>query len=152
MTACILLPQNEQNIFTGPPGSKDVFLKPDGCIKKITLCGVKQSSCHRPRQCSSSNSWNFVDQPLEGDLIMPMIIRAFGISQYWPGILPPNRFWCLRQIKDFFDSESNWLESLVLRFFNVLYRYNTKPSSVGMQENMQPIHWGFLFSAFKGRG
>lgn len=142
MTACIFLPLNEENIFTGPSGSKGIFLKPDGCIKKIILCGVKQSSHYRALQCSSSNSWSFVEQPLEGDLILPMIACVFGIPQYWPGILPPNKFWCLRQIKDVFDRESNWLESLVLRFLvfytGIIPRHHLV--SIGMKENMHRIH------------
>lgn len=47
--------KKKQNIFTGPPGSKGVSLKSESCIKKITLWCVKQSSHHRPLQCSSSN-------------------------------------------------------------------------------------------------
>lgn len=40
------------------------------------------NSHHRVLQLKSSNSWSDVDWPLEGDLILPIIMNVFGVTEY----------------------------------------------------------------------
>lgn len=133
-------------------GQRMFFLKPGSCIKKNHTLWCETELSRRELQPDSNNSWSYVDRPLEGDLILPMIICVFGVPVYWLGILLPKRFCCLRQTKDFFDSATAlkvYFHFLMFYTAIIISRYLLR---IRIARKHAPYSLGFLFSAFKGRG